>query len=277
MKRPLAISGLGVLAAIGLAVGLATGGSADATIAHGTTGGGHTPVTMCHKPGTPAEQTLVVDDDAVWGHLHHGDHLGTCNPPPPVDVCRNIPGDQAKVPDGKIVDAQGNCVTPPMDVCPNIAGDQGTIPAGLVKDAQGNCVENETETTPTETTPTETTPTETTPPADRCPPGMTPTAGKDGKSGNDECEYPTTTTTDTTPTTATDTTPTITTDTTPTTATDTTPTTTPAAPFTPPTTTTKKKKPAAKQPAATKTAPTTPKKAVAGAFAQEQPKLAYTP
>ena len=257
MKRPLAVSGLGVLAAIGLAVGLATGGSADATIAHGTTGGGHAPVTICHKPGTPAEQTLVVDDDAVWGHLHHGDHLGTCNPPPPVDVC------------------------------PNIAGDQGTIPAGLVKDAQGNCVENETETTPTETTPTETTP-----PADRCPPGMTPTAGKDGKSGDDECEYPTTTATDTTPTTATDTTPTTatdttpttatdttpttTTDTTPTTTTDTTPTTTPPAPFTPPPTTTTTK-PAAKRPAVTKTAPTTPKKAVAGAFAQEQPKLAYTP
>jgi hypothetical protein len=32
-------------------------------------GGRHTPVTICHKPGTPAEHTLVVDDDAVPGHL----------------------------------------------------------------------------------------------------------------------------------------------------------------------------------------------------------------
>jgi hypothetical protein len=28
------------------------------------------------------------------------------------------------------------------------------------------------------------------PPGDRCPPGMTPTAGKDGQPGNDECEFP---------------------------------------------------------------------------------------
>lgn len=32
-----------------------------------------------------------------------------------------------------------------------------------------------------------------TPPVDRCPPGMTPTAGKDGEPGNDECEFPKTT------------------------------------------------------------------------------------
>lgn len=30
-----------------------------------------------------------------------------------------------------------------------------------------------------------------TPPGDRCPPGMVPTAGKDGEPGNDECEFPT--------------------------------------------------------------------------------------
>src|SRR5687767_8378779 len=50
-------------------------------------GGGHTPVTICHKPGTPAEQTLVVDDDAVPGHLGHGDYLGACTTPttPPTE------------------------------------------------------------------------------------------------------------------------------------------------------------------------------------------------
>jgi hypothetical protein len=41
-----------------------------------------TPVTICHKPGTPAEQTLVVDDDAVPGHLGHGDYLGPCTDTP---------------------------------------------------------------------------------------------------------------------------------------------------------------------------------------------------
>lgn len=35
-----------------------------------------------------------------------------------------------------------------------------------------------------------TTPPPTPPGGERCPPGMTPTAGKDGKPGNQECEYP---------------------------------------------------------------------------------------
>ena len=39
---------------------------------------GHTPVVICHKPGTPAEHTIIVDDDAVPAHLAHGDHLGPC-------------------------------------------------------------------------------------------------------------------------------------------------------------------------------------------------------
>jgi hypothetical protein len=102
---------------------------------------GHTPVTFCHKPGTPAEQELTTDDDGfLQGHLGHGDTLGPCQP----------------------------------------------------------TTTDETETTPdkTETTPTIT---ETTPATPRCPPGMEPTAGKDGEPGNDECRYPPTTTT-TTPT-----------------------------------------------------------------------------
>lgn len=35
-------------------------------------------VEICHKPGTPAERTLVVDDNAVPAHLAHGDFLGAC-------------------------------------------------------------------------------------------------------------------------------------------------------------------------------------------------------
>lgn len=57
-------------------------------------GEGHTPVTICHKPGTPAEQTLVVDDDAVSAHLGHGDYLGACQPvdePPVVNPPTNPP------------------------------------------------------------------------------------------------------------------------------------------------------------------------------------------
>jgi hypothetical protein len=35
-------------------------------------------VTICHKPGTPAEKTKEVPQSAVDGHLGHGDHLGPC-------------------------------------------------------------------------------------------------------------------------------------------------------------------------------------------------------
>jgi len=127
----LALFAVGVLAA----TAMGGGGYDHPTVSTQTTGGGHTPVTICHKPGTPAEMTLVVDDDSVelTGHLGHGDTVGPCE-------------------------------TTPTDTTP-------------------------TDTTPT--TPTETTPT--TPSGPRCPPGMVPTAGKDGQPGNDECEFPKTT------------------------------------------------------------------------------------
>jgi len=35
-------------------------------------------VTLCHKPGTPAEMTKIVPAAAVPGHLGHGDFLGSC-------------------------------------------------------------------------------------------------------------------------------------------------------------------------------------------------------
>ena len=37
------------------------------------------PVEICHKPGTPAEHTIVVDDNAVPAHLGHGDFVGACS------------------------------------------------------------------------------------------------------------------------------------------------------------------------------------------------------
>jgi hypothetical protein len=35
-------------------------------------------VTICHKPGTKAEKTMVIPREALSGHLGHGDHLGPC-------------------------------------------------------------------------------------------------------------------------------------------------------------------------------------------------------
>lgn len=96
----------------------------------------------------------------------------------PADVCTNIPGVQATVPEGMIVDEAGNCSTPPTstppappacanlppsptipsgyyrdangncypqtspptDVCPNLSGLQVSVPTDLVVDANGNCI-----------------------------------------------------------------------------------------------------------------------------------------
>jgi hypothetical protein len=38
-------------------------------------------VTICHKPGTPDEQTKAVSQSAVDRHLRHGDRLGPCESP----------------------------------------------------------------------------------------------------------------------------------------------------------------------------------------------------
>src|SRR5262249_34871179 len=35
-------------------------------------------VTICHKPGTAAEQTMEVPASALGGHLGHGDFVGVC-------------------------------------------------------------------------------------------------------------------------------------------------------------------------------------------------------
>jgi hypothetical protein len=35
-------------------------------------------VTLCHKPGTPAEKTMELPDSALAGHLGHGDTTGAC-------------------------------------------------------------------------------------------------------------------------------------------------------------------------------------------------------
>jgi hypothetical protein len=40
-------------------------------------------VTICHKPGTPAEQTKTLPIAALTGHLGHGDTLGACTGPTP--------------------------------------------------------------------------------------------------------------------------------------------------------------------------------------------------
>lgn len=53
-------------------------------------------VTVCHKPGTPAEQDLVISQNALGAHLAHGDFEGVCVPPvtptptPPPVACSQL-------------------------------------------------------------------------------------------------------------------------------------------------------------------------------------------
>ena len=77
MRKAIIVLALAIASLMLVPLASATGGN----------GGGHTPVTVCHKPGTPAQQSLTFDDDALWAHLNHGDTLGPCTAPPPPPVC----------------------------------------------------------------------------------------------------------------------------------------------------------------------------------------------
>lgn len=74
------------------------------------------------------------------------------DPNAPVDVCPNIPGTQATIPNGMQLDGGGNCytptpVTPPVtpvtpvtvDLCNNLPGTQTTLPTGYYRTSNGNC------------------------------------------------------------------------------------------------------------------------------------------
>ena len=73
------------------------------------------------------------------------------------DLCPNIPGHQASIPDGMSTDTEGNCYTPtvdpprPIDLCNNIPDVQAVIPNGYYRTVEGNCYR------------------QTTPPNDLCP------------------------------------------------------------------------------------------------------------
>jgi hypothetical protein len=84
-------------------------------------------VTLNVKGNWPSDRTLRLRTASVT-------MPSACSPP---DVCPNIDGNQATVPNGYVKDASGNCV---VDVCPNLDGIQTTVPSGLVKDASGKCI-----------------------------------------------------------------------------------------------------------------------------------------
>ena len=51
------------------------------TVTTGAVSAGQNKVTVCHKPGTPAEATLEVSAAAEAAHLGHGDYAGECQGP----------------------------------------------------------------------------------------------------------------------------------------------------------------------------------------------------
>ena len=68
------------------AVGLVVAGSIGAVQIADLPTAAPDEVTICHKPGTPAEQTMDVPSQAVAGRLGHGDRLGSCDRPPTARV-----------------------------------------------------------------------------------------------------------------------------------------------------------------------------------------------
>ena len=99
-------------------------------------------VTICHAAGldgTTHYETLTIGYEAVYGpagHFyengtpqagHEQDYLGACNePPPPTDVCPNLEGDQATVPEGYHLEDDENgrpiCVQDETEDIPVTAG-----------------------------------------------------------------------------------------------------------------------------------------------------------
>jgi hypothetical protein len=61
-----------------------------------------------------------------------------------IDICLNINGIQAEVPDGYQINVSGECVVippTPIDICLNLAGLQETLPVGYEKNDLGQCIE----------------------------------------------------------------------------------------------------------------------------------------
>jgi hypothetical protein len=75
MRRGALVLAVSILLALGFGAAYALSGALN----------GHTPVVICHEPGTPAEHTITVDDDAVPAHIAHGDYLGRCQATEPTE------------------------------------------------------------------------------------------------------------------------------------------------------------------------------------------------
>jgi hypothetical protein len=116
-------------------------GGRNLSTRYGTSTGQQVLDNHCVIPETPpydACPNLAGTQGAVpEGYVVDGQ--GNCVPRQAEDVCTNLDGNQTTVPDGyELVD--GKCVAIPADVCPNIDGIQAVVPSDLVLDNTGACV-----------------------------------------------------------------------------------------------------------------------------------------
>ena len=88
--------------------------------------------TVCYKGETLTGLNLV---QKIY-YLLHGAKLGECPPPPPVDVCPNIEGNQPQVPGGMVKDEQGKCVTPKSPPPPPTVKSDEFMDVRVIKDAR---------------------------------------------------------------------------------------------------------------------------------------------
>jgi hypothetical protein len=101
--------------------------AAPAALVQEGNGEGHDPVTVCHKPGTPAQQELTFDDDGWEAHINHGDTEGPC----PVEI-EVDPEDVCGAPDW--TQEQRDAFRDAILVLVNNGADLGAPPCGVIEE-----------------------------------------------------------------------------------------------------------------------------------------------
>jgi hypothetical protein len=91
-------------------------------------------VIICHKPGTPAERDLHVDESAVQGHLGHGDSVGSCSAPV---VCPQACRDAIDETETEVYSCLGD-----FGILVNECGIDDQSGAGFVDLSEGECGNN---------------------------------------------------------------------------------------------------------------------------------------
>ncbi|MEI7917773.1 MAG: lamin tail domain-containing protein [Candidatus Saccharibacteria bacterium] len=80
----------------------------------------------------------IVGIQALIPDNYQADAAGICSLIP-IDICIKLDGIQVVVPDGYTVDDVGNCTQIPVDVCLNLDGMQLVVPSGYGLDENSNC------------------------------------------------------------------------------------------------------------------------------------------